>query len=184
MPTYYQEHKAEKQAYQKARYQEHKAERQAYQKAYNKAHYQENKAYYQDNKDEILAHYQENKAERQVYYQENKVKILASQKVYGKAYREEHKAERNAHKARRRAIKIKATPKWLTKDHYKQMLRWYERAIELGLTVDHIIPLNSSVVCGLHVPWNMQLLTASENSSKGNKFVVIWKYDPISNLHS
>jgi hypothetical protein len=54
----------------------------------------------------------------------------------------------------------------------------YDRAAtltrETGIQhhVDHIVPLNHPLVCGLHVPANLQVLTAKENRAKRNTFNV------------
>jgi len=83
----------------------------------------------------------------------------------------------NAYLAKYRAKKLKATPKWLTNEHYLIIEQIYKKAKVLGLEVDHIIPLQGSNVCGLHVPWNLQLLTREENAAKSNKIVdAFYKY--------
>jgi len=74
-----------------------------------------------------------------------------------------------SHKANRRARKKQAMPLWLTPDHISQINAVYAEAqrlsIETGVTyhVDHIVPLNGRVVCGLHVPWNLRAIPAVEN---------------------
>ena len=81
-----------------------------------------------------------------------------------------------AQKALRRATESQATPKWLTDEMEAQILDIYRRAQNCADEhhVDHIIPLKSNQVCGLHVSWNLQILPARENLAKGNRFVSDW----------
>lgn len=76
----------------------------------------------------------------------------------------------------RRTRKIRATPPWLTAADLAEIQRHYFLADLLTKTtglkwhVDHQIPLRGRGVCGLHVPWNLQVLTAKENIKKGNRY--------------
>jgi len=85
----------------------------------------------------------------------------------------------NAIKAKRRAAKILRTPPWLTREHFKAIRAFYTQAQILSNAtgrlhhVDHIIPLQGELVSGLHVPWNLQVLTAPANLSKSNKLMEI-----------
>lgn len=76
-------------------------------------------------------------------------------------------------KARRRKHRL-ATPKWITAKQKADMRALYQIAITMSRTtgepyvVDHIYPLHSDVVCGLHVPWNLRVITRTENARKSN----------------
>lgn len=78
--------------------------------------------------------------------------------------------------AQRRATKLDATPPWLTDEHRAIIRAIYAEAARLtkatGIPhhVDYIVPLNHPDVCGLHIPANLQVLTAPENCSKNNAF--------------
>lgn len=72
-----------------------------------------------------------------------------------------------------RARKLNASPSWAIKGKIKEIyLQAKRRELETGVKhhVDHIIPLQGKNVCGLHVHYNLQILTEQENCSKGNKF--------------
>ena len=79
-------------------------------------------------------------------------------------------------KARRRKHRL-ATPKWLTRRQKGEIRQLYQIAITMTQTtgeqyvVDHIVPLRSEFVCGLHVPWNLRVITREENLAKSNQLV-------------
>lgn len=83
----------------------------------------------------------------------------------------------NFHTANRRAMHKKATPSWVTKDHKIEILYFYKEAkqktasLNIIHEVDHIIPIRSKKVCGLHVPWNLQVITRDQNRSKSNGII-------------
>lgn len=79
--------------------------------------------------------------------------------------------KRLANCRRYQASKLNATPKWLTPKQLKEMDNIYLNCPK-GYHVDHIIPLRGKEVWGLHVPWNLQYLRASENMKKSNKVVL------------
>jgi hypothetical protein len=84
------------------------------------------------------------------------------------------KPQKAAAERERIATKLKATPSWLTKDHRNKMVSVYVYAKYISersgfdCHVDHIVPLKGKTVCGLHVPWNLRVVSRSFNSQKKN----------------
>lgn len=123
------------------------------------------KEYYKNNKEKVLS-YQEN------YYRENSDKV----KQRTKKYKKKNKDSYYAREAKRRAMKVKATPKWfdelddlLVKEAFS-LAR--QRVKETGIDwhVDHLVPLKSKKVCGLHCADNIQVIPALFNLKKNNKW--------------
>jgi 5-methylcytosine-specific restriction endonuclease McrA len=77
------------------------------------------------------------------------------------------------HAAKRRASKIQRTPAWADLDAIRAVYAEARRlTVETGVEhhVDHAVPLQGETVCGLHVEWNLQILTGSENIRKKNRW--------------
>lgn len=83
-----------------------------------------------------------------------------------------HRAELNARLWKYRAAKRRALVKWAdikaiqviyAKCH--RLSKW----LDLKHHVDHIVPLQSDFVCGLHCEANLRIISESDNISKGNR---------------
>lgn len=125
------------------------------------------------------------KAAARRYYEKNKefVKARASArtKEAKQAYRKAHKLKNpelyKALTSVRKRRHREATPPWITAEQKLQMRHLYLQAQKLTkmtgerYVVDHIVPLISECVCGLHVPWNLRVITQEENLYKSNKIV-------------
>ena len=98
----------------------------------------------------------------------NKNNYSLNKDTYHKKYIAEHRSEYNARNAKRRAVQVSAIPKWANLNMIKEI---YACCPE-GSHVDHIIPLQGELVCGLHVENNLQYLTVDENLKKGNKHLI------------
>jgi 5-methylcytosine-specific restriction endonuclease McrA len=73
----------------------------------------------------------------------------------------------------RESKKLNAMPWWVDRDKLQEvyvLCRLLSNATGVVHHVDHIVPLQNARVCGLHVPWNLQIITAEENLKKSNKF--------------
>lgn len=89
------------------------------------------------------------------------------------AWAKENAASRAAATAKRKAARLQATPPWADMDAIKAIYVEARRIqVETGqrMHVDHVIPLQHELVCGLHCEANLQILPGPVNEGKGNRF--------------
>jgi len=157
-------------------------------KACAKEYYAANSEKIKDYKVEYYAANPEKRKEKDAKYQRaNPEKIKEYSAEYRAANPEKERvrcaewAKANPEKCRakesnRRAAKLEAIPSWLTEEDWQTMDAIGKEADRLtretGIKyeVDHIHPLQGKLICGLQCPTNLQILTKSQNCSKGNKF--------------
>lgn len=88
-----------------------------------------------------------------------------------KEYRKANAGLINSHTAKRRALSLKATPNWANLNKIREVYLECDRiSKETGVAhnVHHEIPLQGKYVCGLHVEYNLSIISASENFRLSN----------------
>jgi len=130
---------------------------------------------------------QENKEKRYEYSKDRREKNLEKFKAakrkwdtenfeHRRAYRQANAAYYKERNMYRRARALNATPSWLTPDMKASIKELYWLADDLKRVsgqiyhVDHVVPLCGKTVCGLHVPWNLQILPEDINVAKNRHF--------------
>jgi hypothetical protein len=97
---------------------------------------------------------------------------------YRNTWKKNNKVQVNADTKARRRKHREATPIWLSRKQKSEIRQIYQIAITMTQStgeqyvVDHIIPLRSEIVCGLHVPWNLRVITREDNLIKSNKHFI------------
>jgi hypothetical protein len=136
------------------------------------------------------------------WYRSNRDRARKTRKIYAEKHAEESAIQKKAYRltivdklretrrqhyrlnksrylanamGRKKYVK-RATPPWA--DH-EAIVKFYELRDTLSeqtgiqYHVDHIVPLRSKFVCGLHVPANLQVIPAVDNLSKGCNLIGI-----------
>ena len=77
-----------------------------------------------------------------------------------------------ARDSHRRALMRSKVPAWVDKaelEFFYDLAALFSRMFGRPFEVDHIVPLRSKLVCGLHVPENLRVVSRTENRGKGNR---------------
>lgn len=87
------------------------------------------------------------------------------------AWAKKNKDRMCAATARHSAAKLRAVPTWADHDLIAGLYEYARIMREHGVDchVDHMVPLQGRTVSGLHTHANLTVLTASDNTSKGNR---------------
>lgn len=163
----------------RARYERHGVEIREYQRERHQTCKEKIKASKARRREAIRAadrkRYERDKPKRLIlarkWHARNPEKTAGSKRGWA-ARNKEHMA---ANVALRRATFKRSAPAWLTPEQKLAIKKIYAEArrltVETGIRheVDHIYPLRNRLCCGLHVPWNLQILPFDQNMKKSNR---------------
>jgi len=130
-----------------------------YRKQWNKDHRQQGKAWRDRNKIKL------NARARELYKERPEINKAKFKKLTDSGYAA-------ASSAKRRALKLEATPPWVNQREiqgFYEMCARVSKCLGIKHHVDHIEPLKGKKSRGLNVPWNLRVVPAYVNLSKGNR---------------
>lgn len=113
-------------------------------------------------------------AKAKTYQQANKDRLYAQQAAWREANKAQWNQRMSVATAKRRAVKLNATVTWADNDLIADLYEYASimRAHGVPAEVDHIVPLQGELVCGLHTPDNLTVVLLEHNRVKRNHFAI------------
>ena len=138
---------------------------------------QKSKDYQRENPEKVnkknVEYYAKNPKCRKRYYQNWKTRNPGLKAVQSAEWKRNNPEKVNEATARRRAMKKNATPQWRNTFFLREayaLAKLRTKMTGIVWEVDHIVPLQSDIVCGLHVEYNVQVIPKEVNKMKSNKY--------------
>ena len=143
-----------------------------------------------NNKEKRKKWEEENKEKRKIakkeWIEKNREKVNKANSEWQKNNPDKVKLRNDRHKntphgkisrqASRDAYRKRCKEASMNRFDIKNITNIYRKCKELSILtgikyhVDHIVPIRSDKVCGLHCSWNMAIITADDNLKKSNHF--------------
>lgn len=122
---------------------------------------------------ERLQRYRKNHPEKykRLYTLSNRKRTPEKIREHYERNAERLRANARLREANKRARKLKAIPKWADVVTIREIYTaadWMSRETGVDHHVDHIVPLISHLVCGLHCEANLQIISGRTNMQKSN----------------
>lgn len=134
--------------------------------AYKRANIEKNRA----NAREWAQNNQEkNRIRARTWAEQNNARLVARVRAYNKAHPELVRATRMAREASFQKACVKWGDSFFISEIY-DLARLRTRMTGIQWQVDHIVPIRSEIVCGLHVSWNLAVVPAKINRRKSNRY--------------